>query len=55
MCKDYKTQGNTLFKEKDYKKANTKYSRVGLFAKSVLDQEGGGDQMMQMVKKAKGE
>ena len=46
MCKDYKTQGNALFKEKEYKKANTKYSRVGLFAKSVLDQEGGGDQMM---------
>ena len=55
MCKDYKTQGNQLFKEKDYKKANTKYSRVALFAKSVLDSEGGGDQMMEMVKKAKGE
>ena len=42
-CRDYKTQGNTLFKEKDYKRANTKYSRVALFAKGVFDDGEGGD------------
>lgn len=37
------------FKQKDYKKAMAKYSRVLLFTKQLLPADAGADQMMSMI------
>ena len=40
-ARQLKEDGNALFKQKDYKKALSKYSKIQLFTQSLITQGGG--------------
>ena len=48
VCKLLKDEGNIMFKQKDYQKAISKYSRIMMFSKTLMAEEGG-DHMLSMV------
>ena len=48
VCKLLKDEGNIMFKQKDYQKAISKYSRIMMFSKTIMAEEQG-DHMLSMV------
>ena len=53
VCKNLKEEGNSYFKQKDYQNAISKYSRIMMFAKTIMAEEAG-DHMLSHVQMAQG-
>ena len=43
-ARELKEDGNALFKQKEYKKALSKYSKIQLFTQTLINQGGAGEE-----------